>query len=135
MGDGNNFQRTLGQPKNHGIPFRERLAVARSDDFMRWRGSLRIACDMNLEALEPLPLPALKHCSYCPRQCTLIHVEQVFEENLFTLRGQAPHKHVDNPGFEACEALRVERALPLFCDRLGLVGKADVVKFLPDGTP
>jgi CRISPR-associated exonuclease Cas4 len=25
--------------------------------------------------------------------------------------------------------------LPLFCDRLGLVGKADVVEFLPDGTP
>ena len=30
---------------------------------------------------------------------------------------------------------RVERALPLFNDRLGLVGKADVVEFLEDGTP
>jgi CRISPR-associated exonuclease Cas4 len=29
----------------------------------------------------------------------------------------------------------VERALPLFSDSLGLVGKADVVEFLPDGTP
>jgi CRISPR-associated exonuclease Cas4 len=42
---------------------------------------------------------------------------------------------VDDPGYELREGLRVERALPVFCDRLGLVGKADVVEFLPDGTP
>jgi CRISPR-associated exonuclease Cas4 len=29
----------------------------------------------------------------------------------------------------------VERALPVFSDRLGLIGKADVVEFAPDGTP
>lgn len=87
------------------------------------------------EPIEPIPLSALQHWAYCPRQCALIHVEQVFEENLFTLRGQALHKRVDDPGFEVRDGLRVERALPLFCDRLGLVGKADVVEFLPDGTP
>jgi CRISPR-associated exonuclease Cas4 len=59
----------------------------------------------------------------------------VFEENIFTQRGQALHKRVDDPGFEVRDGLRIERALPLFCDRLGLVGKADVVEFLPDGTP
>lgn len=42
---------------------------------------------------------------------------------------------MDDPGFEVRDGLRVERALPLFCDRLGLVGKADVVEFLCDGTP
>ena len=31
--------------------------------------------------------------------------------------------------------LRVERALPLWSERLGLIGKADVVEFLPDGSP
>lgn len=90
---------------------------------------------MASEALDPIPLSALQHWAYCPRQCALIHVEQVFEENLFTQRGQALHKRVDDPGFELRDGLRVERALPLFCDRLGLVGKADVVEFLPDGTP
>ena len=90
---------------------------------------------MTTEALDPLPLSALQHWAYCPRQCALIHVEQVFEENLFTQRGQALHQRVDDPGFELRDGLRVERALPLFCDRLGLVGKADVVEFLPDGTP
>lgn len=85
--------------------------------------------------LDPIPISALQHWAYCPRQCALIHVEQVFEENLFTQRGQALHKRVDDPGFELRDGLRIERALPLFCDRLGLVGKADVVEFLPDGTP
>ncbi|MFN4325602.1 MAG: CRISPR-associated protein Cas4 [Azonexus sp.] len=90
---------------------------------------------MNDEALDPIPLSALQHWCYCPRQCALIHLEQVFEDNLFTQRGQALHKRVDDPGFELRDGLRIERALPLFNDRLGLVGKADVVEFLPDGTP
>jgi len=90
---------------------------------------------MSAEPLDPIPLSALQHWAYCPRQCALIHVEQVFEENIFTQRGQALHKRVDDPGFELRDGLRIERALPLFCDRLGLVGKADVVEFLPDGTP
>ena len=90
---------------------------------------------MATEALDPIPLSAVQHWAYCPRQCALIHIEQVFEENLFTERGQALHQRVDDPGCELRDGLRVERALPLFCDRLGLVGKADVVEFLPDGTP
>lgn len=90
---------------------------------------------MTGEPVDPIPLSALQHWCYCPRQCALIHIEQVFEDNLFTQRGQALHKRVDDPGFEVRDGLRIERALPLFSDTLGLVGKADVVEFLPDGTP
>jgi CRISPR-associated exonuclease Cas4 len=42
---------------------------------------------------------------------------------------------VDKPGVETAKGVRVERALPLWHDALGLIGKADVVEFLPDGTP
>jgi CRISPR-associated exonuclease Cas4 len=87
------------------------------------------------EAPEPLAISALEHWSYCPRQCCLIHAEQAFEENIHTLRGQAVHARVDDPGMETRPGLRVERAMPLWCDRLGLVGKSDVVEFLSDGTP
>ena len=87
------------------------------------------------EALDPIPLSALQHWAYCPRQCALIHLEQAFEDNIFTLRGQAVHARADQPGMELRAGLRVERALPVFSDRLGLIGKADVVEFLPDGTP
>ncbi len=84
---------------------------------------------------DPIPLSALQHWAYCPRQCALIHLEQAFEENIYTLRGQAGHNRADQPGVTLRADLRVERALPLFNDRLGLVGKADVVEFLEDGTP
>jgi CRISPR-associated exonuclease Cas4 len=59
----------------------------------------------------------------------LIHVEQTFDENLYTLRGRAVHERVDQPVGEFQEGVRVERALPLWSKRLGLVGKADVVEF------
>jgi len=88
-----------------------------------------------VEAGDPIFLSALQHSSYCPRQCALIHLEQAFAENVHTLRGQAVHARVDTPGLEVRAGLRIERALPLWSERLGLAGKADVVEFLPDGTP
>jgi len=78
---------------------------------------------------ELVMISALEHYSYCPRQCALIHLEQTFEENLYTLRGRAVHKQVDEPEWVVEKGVRVERALPLWSNRLGLVGKADVVEF------
>lgn len=83
---------------------------------------------------EPIPISALQHWVYCPRQCGLIHLEQSFEDNIHTARGQAVHHLVDVPGFETKAGVRTERALPLWSDRLGLIGKADLVEFHPDGT-
>lgn len=88
-----------------------------------------------MDSPDLIPLSALQHWRYCPRQCALIHLEQAFEDNVFTLRGQAVHARADQPGVEIRSGLRVERALPVFSDRIGLMGKADVVEFLPDGTP
>lgn len=84
---------------------------------------------------DPIPLSALQHWHYCPRQCGLIHLEQAFDENVHTLRGQAVHARVDKPGVETAKNVRMERALPLWHDALGLIGKSDVVEFLTDGTP
>ncbi len=81
---------------------------------------------------DPIMISALEHWSYCPRQCALIHVEQTFEENLYTMRGQAVHKRVDEPESEIVAGVRVERAVPLWSKRLGLIGKADVVEFHGD---
>ena len=50
--------------------------------------------------LDQVPLSALQHWRYCPRQCGLIHLEQVFDDNVHTLRGQAVHAKVDKPGVE-----------------------------------
>lgn len=80
--------------------------------------------------LDSIPISALNHYAYCPRRCALIHVEQTFEENIYTMRGRDLHERTDTPeasGWE--EGVRVERALPLWSHRLGLIGKADVVEF------
>lgn len=80
-------------------------------------------------------ISALQHYAYCPRQCALIHVEQIWDENLYTLRGQRVHEKVNTPDDELIEGVRVERAMPLWSHRLGLTGVADVVEFKLDGTP
>ena len=84
---------------------------------------------------DPIHLSALQHWHYCPRQCGLIHLEQVFDDNVHTLRGHAVHAKVDKPGVETAKGVLVERALPLWHDEIGLVGKSDVVEFLVGGVP
>ena len=79
-------------------------------------------------------ISAIEHYSYCPRQCALIHVEQVFDENVFTLRGSKAHEKADTVSWEMDGATRIERALPLWSERLGLTGRADTVEFREDGT-
>lgn len=78
-------------------------------------------------------ISAIEHYAYCPRQFALIHIEQVYEENVFTLQGTALHQRSDEPLATEEEGVRVERALPLWSDRYGLLGKADVVEFHADG--
>ncbi|MBL7982604.1 MAG: CRISPR-associated protein Cas4 [Flavobacteriales bacterium] len=87
-----------------------------------------------MQALDPIPISALQHWMYCPRQCALIHVEQVFADNVHTARGNAVHALVDEPGYELRKGVRAERSLPLWSDRIGLIGKADLVEFHPDGS-
>ena len=81
---------------------------------------------------EPLPISALEHYSYCPRQCALIYREQVWDENLYTMRGRDVHERVHGEESEVFDEVRIERALPLWSERLGLIGKADVVEFHGD---
>lgn len=88
-----------------------------------------------LNELELVPISAVNHYLYCERRCALIHVEGVFTENIHTLEGRRLHETADTPGVETRSGVRVARALPLRCRRLGLTGKADLVEFhaLPGG--
>ncbi len=80
-----------------------------------------------------VPISALEHYSYCPRQCALIHVEQTFEENLFTIKGQIAHERVDTGGDSVTRGVKIARALPLWSEMLGLQGKSDLVEFRAEG--
>jgi CRISPR-associated exonuclease Cas4 len=74
---------------------------------------------MNTDPSDAITLSALQHWVYCPRQCGLIYLEQAFDDNLHTLRGQAVHATVDQPGMELRSGLRIERALPLWSASAG----------------
>ncbi len=78
-------------------------------------------------------LSMLQHFAYCPRQCGLIHLESIFDENIYTLRGRAVHDRVDVAGSALRDGVRLVRALPLWSEQHGLRGKADVVEFTPEG--
>ena len=78
-----------------------------------------------------LPLSALQHLLFCPRQCGLIHLEGLWAENRLTVEGQQLHRKAHEGADERRGRTWIVRGLPLRSERLGLVGKADVVEFQP----
>jgi CRISPR-associated exonuclease Cas4 len=82
-----------------------------------------------------IQLSALQHMAFCPRQCALIHVEQVWSESRLTAEGRIMHEHVHEESREARGNVRIDYGVSLRSLRLGLIGKADVVEFhrQPDG--
>lgn len=82
------------------------------------------------DTTEVIHVSALNQYAYCSRRCAFIYVEQIFEDNVYTMRGRDLHERTDDPGASECEnGVRIERGLRLWNRRLGLVGKADVVEF------
>ena len=61
---------------------------------------------------ELIPISALEHWSYCPRQCALIHLEQTYDENIFTLRGNRAHEHAHTESVGTEDGIRVVRSMP-----------------------
>ena len=76
-----------------------------------------------------IQLSALQHLLFCERQCALIHIEQLWSENLFTAEGRIMHEKVDTANREVRRNVRTEYGMPMRSMRLGLIGKADVVEF------
>ncbi len=79
-----------------------------------------------------LPISALQHLMFCPRQCALIHIEQIWSENRLTAEGRILHERVHAADAESRRDLRVVRGLRLRSLNLGLIGIADVVEFHRD---
>lgn len=76
-----------------------------------------------------LPLSAVQHLFFCERQCALIHIEQLWDENLFTAQGRIMHEKVHSETAERRRDIRVEYGMPLRSLKLGLSGKADLIEF------
>jgi CRISPR-associated exonuclease Cas4 len=80
-----------------------------------------------------LPLSALQHWLYCPRQCGLIHLEQAWAENKFTAQGQVLHHKAHEGADESKAGVRITRSLPVRSLMLGISGQCDIVEFHKDG--
>jgi CRISPR-associated exonuclease Cas4 len=78
-----------------------------------------------------LPLSGLQHLAFCERRWALIHLEQQWEENLFTAEGKILHEKAHSAEIESRPDVLVRRTLPLRSFRLGISGQADIVEFLP----
>lgn len=85
----------------------------------------------NLRAEEGLlPISALQHYLFCPRQCALIHVEQIWAEDAATADGRVVHERVDAGQTDRRAGVRSVRGLVLRSIKHGLSGKADVVELV-----
>lgn len=91
--------------------------------------------EATVETEEFLPLSGLQHLLFCERQCALIHVEGLWEENRLTVEGRQLHEQVDEPFLEQRPGVRIVRSLPLVSVEMRLVGKADVVEFHREDGP
>ncbi|HCD36187.1 MAG TPA: CRISPR-associated protein Cas4 [Chlorobium sp.] len=74
-------------------------------------------------------LSSLQHFIFCPRQCALIHLEQIWVENAFTAEGREMHELVDKGETSYRAGVKITRSLSLKSRILGLSGVADVVEW------
>lgn len=77
---------------------------------------------------EPVLISALNEYVFCPRRCALKYVEGYWADNEHTAAGTLLHDHADAPGYETDAGVTILRAVPLFSERYGLSGKADIVE-------
>ena len=84
---------------------------------------------MNYSVNDLIQLSALQHLVFCERQCALIHIEQLWSENVLTAEGRIMHDKADSNKYESRGNVRIDYSVPMRSLRLGLIGKADVVEF------
>lgn len=77
-----------------------------------------------------LMISGIQHFIYCERQWALIHIEQIWKDNIRTFKGNVFHKKVDNPYItETRDNVIISRYIPLASNKLGIKGIADCVEF------
>jgi CRISPR-associated exonuclease Cas4 len=81
---------------------------------------------------EVISISALNQYVFCPRRCALMHVEGIWSENFHTAKGTILHKNADERGYETVREARCLHALPLYSEKYGLNGKADIVEIRSD---
>lgn len=88
---------------------------------------------MRAEPDDLLLISGIQHFVFCRRQWALIHIEQMWTENLLTVEGDILHKvSHDEEKTEKRGDLLITRGMAVASHALGLTGKCDVVEFHAD---
>jgi CRISPR-associated exonuclease Cas4 len=83
-----------------------------------------------IDTPQSIPISALEHHAYCPRQAALIHLDGYFDSTVDTVRGDLAHAAVDRGGRDRDRhGQRVWNSLPVWSHAHGLHGICDVVVF------
>lgn len=80
-----------------------------------------------------ITLSAVQHYAFCPRQCALIHLERIWQENGHTALGRLMHETAHSGGRRMRDGVKLVTDLEVRSVRLGLHGRADVVEFRRGG--
>jgi CRISPR-associated exonuclease Cas4 len=77
-----------------------------------------------------LQISGIQHFCFCRRQWALIHIEQLWNDNLRTIEGEILHEQAHKEDFvEKRKDVLVTRGLRVFSPTLGVSGVCDVVEF------
>ncbi len=82
--------------------------------------------------MDYVPISALQHFAYCPRQCALIYLENIYEENLYTIEGSSIHEQVHKKLSQKRKEIKIETSLPIWSNSLRIRGQSDLVEFTLD---
>ena len=81
---------------------------------------------------DPIPISALQHYAFCPRQCAYIHIERMWQDNFLTAKGNQLHDRVHSNESEKRGNLKTERSVQVSSERYGLVGQLDLLEIQMD---
>ena len=76
-----------------------------------------------------VPLSALQHYVFCPRQCALNYIEKVWVENFLTAAGRLLHEKTEEYFREKRKNVVHEFGVELSSNQYGVFGQADVVRY------
>ena len=77
-----------------------------------------------------LMLSGIQHFAFCQRQWAMIHIEQQWEENYYTVDGKIMHTNAHEKEFvEKRGNVLITRGLAIHSRELGISGTCDVVEF------
>ena len=82
-----------------------------------------------------VPISALQHMLYCPRQCALIHLDRQWADNALTAEGHLLHAKVDGGQRGTRSGVETWRSVPMSSKSLRVFGVADVVELHEGNQP